>query len=119
MDSLATMASYLEELSQAVGVPAYPGAKPFRGDLVSGEGAVIGVRNGYLVCIGPGNLGSEPGIFVAVRARELNQPDQVLSAVKALPACKGRLNSKKPSLQENAVVLFWPYPLKKPAATDV
>ncbi len=113
------MADYLSELAQELGASPFPKVAAFRSDLGDAKGVVIGLREGFLVTAGPANIGEVRQIAVAVRAQRLLSPDQLLAAVKELPACKSFTNKKKVALQDNAVMLRWPYSLKKPAAAEV
>ncbi len=113
------MTDYLTQLAQELGASPFPKVAAFRSDAGNAKGVVIGLRDNFLVTAGPANIGNNRQIALAVRAHRLLSPEQLLEAVKELPACKTFTGRKKIVLQDNAVVVRWPYALKKPAAADV
>ncbi len=114
------MADYLAQLAQELGATPFPKVKAFRSEVGNGKGVVIGSRDNFLVTAGPVNIGQSHQVAIAVRAQRLLAPDQLLQTVKELPSCKSTLTCrKKVLLQDNAVMVCWPYSLKKPAAAEV
>ena len=113
------MSGYLDQMAQSFAAPAYPNAVLFRGDTVKSKGAVVGVRDGFIVFAGPATVGQNKGVFIGIRTRKINQPESALKAVKELAGVKSFVGRKTVTLKEDAILVFCPYVLKKPAPAEL
>lgn len=106
------MADYMAELSQQIGLPNYPKQGPF-GDKV---GAVIGVRDGYPIAVGPSASGNQRSLKLMVRFKDVADPNNIIEALKKGP---GKPSGAKASAERDFALVDWKYSFRMPKAPDV
>ncbi len=107
------MPDYMSELAQSLGLPHYAKQGPYGRK----EGAVIGVRDGYLVAVGPSRAAAG-GESVAIMTRfgTVSDPKAVETTVKAIP---GKPHSAQVQAGADFAMLVLPYSISKPKAAEV
>src|SRR5438270_7806005 len=102
---------WLRQLSNLTGLPYYEGHKVF-GDK---SGALIGIRDGYIVAVGPGKgEGGHAAIKILLRYAKAQDPKRVK---EALDPAKGKF--KQVTVDETSATLARTYSLGKPDAPGI
>ena len=111
--------SYLQQLGDSLGFTVLPDALTFKGDFQHGKGIVLGLRSGYLVCVGLISAGEANSVGVIVRYRRGAPKDAIENALKSRPAFKSFIARKPVKVSADGLTVAWPYALKKPTPDAV
>ncbi|HWR36559.1 MAG TPA: hypothetical protein VN622_11880 [Clostridia bacterium] len=117
------MADYYSELSQATGLPHYPKQGPFQ----TKEGAVIGVRGGYVTAAAPTLVNNQNAVSLFLRFKKVEDSTLVTAAIENSAQVLEALGEKKWSsglkkqLTVGADFLYfrWNYSFRKHSADKV
>jgi hypothetical protein len=107
------MADYMAELATTLGLNWYPKQGPFG----QKDGAVIGLRDGYLTAVGPAkNKSGHGAIGLLIRLGKNAQPDLIKAAIhqKKLKPSRADL-----TVDSSALTLIWTYYFSKPKPVEV
>ena len=102
---------YLQQVANLAGLRHYPQQGPWN----KKSGSAVGTRDNYVTAIGFSYNGRAAHLVILLRFKELEQPEQVKSALKTARIKKGKLGA----VGSNFVRWEWKYSFTKPKAEEV
>ena len=114
-----SQASYLNDLATHTGFSVLPKATTFKTDYERGKGIVLGLRDGYLIALGLASQGRQTTLKVLIRFRKGSPREAIESTLKSLDSFRSFTGRKNLKVQDDSLVVSWPYVFKKPAAEAV
>lgn len=116
------MADYIQSLASMAGIPYFKKAGSF-----DGQGAAIGILNGYLTAVGENKINDNAAVILLLRFNAVADSEAVRQQVMASPQILEIMGEKKWSKKMEAgftmgtdfLTFGWSFTLKRPSAEKV